>query len=79
MRKSLILIWTLWRQEKSGDVDGALKDIKAYSHSHGDKAELYYQWGRCFDAVGEYQEAFNKYEQSSRLTQSREIPFPASV
>ena len=54
-------------KRKSGDVDGALKDIKAYSHSHGDKAELYYQWGRCFDAVGEYQEAFNKYEQSLKI------------
>ncbi len=54
-------------KRKRGDVDGALKDIKAYSHSHGDKAELYYQWGRCLDAVGEYQEAFNKYEQSLKI------------
>jgi DNA-directed RNA polymerase subunit alpha len=54
-------------KRKCGDVESALKDIKAYAQSHGNKAELYYQWGRCLDAMGEYQESFNKYEQSLQI------------
>jgi len=54
-------------KRKGGSIDGALKDIKAYSQSHGDNAELHYQWGRCLDAMGEYQEAFDKYEQSLQI------------
>src|SRR3990167_2887161 len=47
-----------------GNIDDALKILKSFSHSHVNSAELYYQWGHCLDDMGEYQEAFNKYEQS---------------
>ena len=50
-----------------GNVDDALKIIKSFSHSHANSAELYYQWGHCLDDMGEYQEAFNKYEQSLKI------------
>ncbi len=48
----------------SGHSDEALKLVKSFSHSHGNNAELLYQWGHCLDDMGEYQEAFNKYEQA---------------
>jgi len=51
----------------SGNIDEALKIIKSFSHSHANSAELYYQWGHCLDDMGEYQEAFNKYEQSLKI------------
>lgn len=54
-------------KRKRGDVESALKDIKAYAQLYGNKAELYYQWGRCLDAMGEYQESFTKYEQSLQI------------
>lgn len=50
-----------------GNIDDALKIIKSFSHSHANSAELYYQWGHCLDDMGEYQEAFNKYEQSLKI------------
>ena len=50
-----------------GNVDDALKIIKSFSHSHANSAELYYQWGHCLDDMGEYQGAFNKYEQSLKI------------
>ncbi|HHT9136743.1 MAG TPA: DNA-directed RNA polymerase subunit alpha C-terminal domain-containing protein [Candidatus Wunengus sp. YC60] len=50
-----------------GNTDDALKIIKSFSHSHANSAELYYQWGHCLDDMGEYQEAFNKYEQSLKI------------
>ena len=50
-----------------GNIDDALKIIKSFSHSHANSAELYYQWGHCLDDMGEYQEAFNKYEQSFKI------------
>ena len=49
------------------NIDDALKIIKSFSHSHANSAELYYQWGHCLDEMGEYQEAFNKYEQSLKI------------
>ncbi|MBM2834891.1 MAG: hypothetical protein HW406_2052 [Candidatus Brocadiaceae bacterium] len=49
------------------NIDDALKIIKSFSHSHANSAELYYQWGHCLDDMGEYQEAFNKYEQSLKI------------
>ena len=51
----------------SGNIDDALKIIKSFSHSHANSAELHYQWGHCLDDMGEYQEAFNKYEQSLKI------------
>lgn len=51
----------------SGNNDEALKIIKSFSHAHANSAELYYQWGHCLDDMGEYQEAFNKYEQSLKI------------
>lgn len=51
----------------AGNADDALKIIKSFSHTHANSAELYYQWGHCLDDVGEYQEAFNKYEQSLKI------------
>src|SRR3989337_3430771 len=50
-----------------GNIDDALKIIKRFSHSHVNSAELYYQWGHCLDDMGEYQEAFDKYEQSLKI------------
>ena len=50
-----------------GNIDDALKIIKSFSHSHANSAELYYQWGHCLDDMGEYPEAFNKYEQSLKI------------
>src|SRR3972149_4695958 len=50
-----------------GNIDDALKIIKSFSHSHANSAELYYQWGHCLDDMGEYQEAFNKYEKSLKI------------
>ncbi len=50
-----------------GNIEDALKIIKSFSHSHANSAELYYQWGHCLDDMGEYQEAFNKYEQSLKI------------
>ena len=51
----------------SGKIDDALKIIKSFSQAHANSAELYYQWGHCLDDLGEYQEAFGKYEQSLKI------------
>ncbi|MCF6158198.1 MAG: tetratricopeptide repeat protein [wastewater metagenome] len=51
----------------AGDIEGALDIIKRLLPSHGDSAELYYQWGHCLDDLGEYQEAHSKYEQALQL------------
>jgi DNA-directed RNA polymerase subunit alpha len=51
----------------SGDAEGALKIIKNFTQTYGTSAELYYQWGHCLDDLGEYQEAFNKYEQALQI------------
>lgn len=48
----------------AGNPEEALEIIKKFSQSHANNAELYYQWGHCLDDLGEYQEAFNKYEQA---------------
>lgn len=51
----------------NGDIEGALENIKTFSQLHGNNAELYYQWGRCLDDLGEYQDALSKYEQSLKI------------
>lgn len=48
----------------AGNPEVALEIIKKFSQSHENSAELYYQWGHCLDDLGEYQEAFGKYEQA---------------
>ncbi|MDR4508227.1 MAG: tetratricopeptide repeat protein [Candidatus Brocadiaceae bacterium] len=51
----------------AGDIDGAIKIIKKFSQSHGDNAELHYQWGFILEDSGEYQEAFSHYEQALQI------------
>lgn len=51
----------------SGKIEEALKIIKSFSESHGNNAELYYQWAHCLDDMGEYQEALDKYEQALKI------------
>ncbi len=51
----------------AGNAEEALEIIKKLSPSHANSAELYYQWGHCLDDLGEYQEAFNKYEEALRI------------
>ncbi|MDN3510322.1 MAG: tetratricopeptide repeat protein [Candidatus Jettenia sp.] len=51
----------------SGDVEGALEIIKRFLPSHGNNAELLYQWGHCLDDLGEYQEALERYEQALQI------------
>ncbi|MEP9410259.1 MAG: tetratricopeptide repeat protein [Candidatus Brocadia sp.] len=51
----------------AGDVEDALGIIKRFSQSHGNSAELHYQWGYCLDELGEYQEAFKHYEQALQI------------
>lgn len=51
----------------SGDIEDALKIIKSFIQSHGNSAELHYQWGCCLDELGEYQEAFKHYEQALQI------------
>lgn len=51
----------------SGKIEEALKIIKSFSASHGNNAELYYQWAHCLDDMGEYQEALDKYEQALKI------------
>ncbi|HHT9129359.1 MAG TPA: DNA-directed RNA polymerase subunit alpha C-terminal domain-containing protein [Candidatus Brocadiaceae bacterium] len=51
----------------SGKIEDALKIIKSFSASHGNNAELYYQWAHCRDDMGEYQDALDKYEQALKI------------
>ena len=51
----------------AGNIEDALEIIKRFSQSHGNSAELHYQWGYCLDEVGEYQEAFEHYDQSLQI------------
>ncbi len=51
----------------AGNIADALEIIKRFSQSHGNNAELHYQWGYCLDELGEYQEAFKHYEQSLQI------------
>ncbi|MGQ3685634.1 MAG: DNA-directed RNA polymerase subunit alpha C-terminal domain-containing protein [Candidatus Loosdrechtia sp.] len=51
----------------SGDVEGALKMVKNFVQEHENNAELYYLWGHCLDDLGEYQEAFSKYERALQI------------
>ncbi len=51
----------------SGKIEEALKIIKSFSASHGNNAELYYQWAHCLDDMGEYQEALDKYDQALKI------------
>lgn len=51
----------------SGDVEGALEIINRFLPSHGNNAELFYQWGHCLDDLGEYKEALGKYEQALQI------------
>lgn len=50
-----------------GNNEDALKTIKTFSQSHGNNPEFHYQLGCCLDAVGEYDDALNHYEQSIRI------------
>ncbi len=50
-----------------GDNEDALKMIKRFSQSHGDNPDFHYQLGCCLEALGEYDDAFNHYEQSLRI------------
>lgn len=50
-----------------GNNEDALKTIKSFSQSHGNNPEFHYQLGCCLDAVGEYDDALNHYEQSIRI------------
>lgn len=51
----------------AGDIEDAMGIIKRFSQSHGNSAELHYQWGYCLDELGEYQEAFKHYEQALQI------------
>lgn len=51
----------------TGNIKEALEIINRFSQSHGNSAELHYQWGFCLDDLGEYQEAFKHYEQSLQI------------
>ncbi|KKO20203.1 MAG: hypothetical protein DCC43_05985 [Candidatus Brocadia sp.] len=51
----------------AGKNEDALKLIKSFSQSHGNNPEFHYQLGHCLDALGEYDDAFNHYEQSLRI------------
>lgn len=51
----------------AGSADEALRIVKSFLHSHKESAELFYQWGHCLDDLGEYQEAFAKYEQALQI------------
>lgn len=53
----------------AGNIEDALEIIKRFSQSHGNSAELHYQWGYCLDALGDYDKAFNHYEQSIQIDQ----------
>lgn len=54
----------------AGNIKDALEIIKSFSQSHGNSAELHYQWGYCLDALGDYDEAFNQYAQSIQIDQN---------
>lgn len=62
-----ILIDIAETQRMSGDLQSALKSIEKLSKTYDEEANLHYQWARCLDDLGEYEDALTHYNRALEI------------